>query len=85
MSLRYKIMKIQTQQRMPLSNRGTRNETSVSSAISILLKLNKEIELSYNYLGAMQPEQSNRSCGSQILFCVHAGYGNRNGRYDAMN
>jgi len=46
--LRHK-MQVQTQQRTPLSNRKTRNETSVS--INILLKLNKEFELSRKFLG----------------------------------
>jgi len=32
--LRHNIMQMQTQQRTPLSNRSTRNETSVSSAYS---------------------------------------------------
>jgi len=40
---------METQQRTPLSNCKTRNETNVSS--SILLKLNKEIELSCKSLG----------------------------------
>jgi len=48
--LRHKML-MQTQQRTPLSSRWTRSETNVSSAIIMLLKLNKEIKLPYNSLG----------------------------------
>jgi len=43
-------MQMQTQQRMLLSNRETRNETNLC-VLKIHLKLNKEIELSCKSLG----------------------------------
>jgi len=68
--LRHK-MQMQTQQRTPLSNHRTRNQTSVSSAYS----WNSTKRLSYHVNlwegSSMQPGLSTWSCGSRMVEVVH--------------